>query len=374
MNKIQRFYLEKGHVLVECNEEYMLRELLADSQKISLDANARGGSYMSQDNSTKGYDYVVEAKLQEKYPWRKNRSVVDNLVEAKLREKYPWRNKNRAAIRLDDIDFDDGELDFEDIDLPGKSDDDEGVIESIITAPFKAIRGIGDFLLVDQELEGRKAGSCVASKRFIPIFKKIKERGEKLKIYHTHFRNDCDIQMEISKKYFYRYKKDNDILTRKINELKSEKNSKEIDNLLRNAGFVASASRIGGSGAIGAAGVGSTATSGGVGLTGLATPLAAVSIFVLFGGFLDRYNQEKYNKYFTIAYREIAAEYQRKFDREMNEQEKIIEEIIVQMKRVSRLSEGADEEFQKNVKLKALKEEIQKFVELNVIYATVKGM
>jgi len=51
----------------------------------------------------------------------------------------------------------------------------EGILESIIKSPLKAARGIKDYLLEDQEYEGRKGGTCCASREFEPILSKIKK-------------------------------------------------------------------------------------------------------------------------------------------------------------------------------------------------------
>lgn len=98
----------------------------------------------------------------------------------RLREKYEWYGKNTSELK--NVNFDDGELVIEDLSvLTGIRN--EGIIESIITAPFKAIRGIGDYLLVDQEKEGREAGICVATKQYEPILHRIEARYVKLKCY-----------------------------------------------------------------------------------------------------------------------------------------------------------------------------------------------
>lgn len=240
----------------------------------------------------------------------------------------------------------------------------ENIIESMVKAPFRAIRGFGDYLLVDQEKEGREAGIIAATNQYEPILKTIRQRYKKLERYDKQRRANNDSRKEVIKELYYKYVKDNKVLASNIDTIK--KSSSKANDFLTNVGYVGISGSA--SGGIGTSTIGvcsRAGTASTVGLAGLATPMAIASIFVVFGGYLDRRNQEKVNKYFQIEYRRVASEYQSKVDREKNEIKRIIENIKATQKEI-------DERFNKLEQ--ALNNEVQKFAELNAIYSTIKGL
>ena len=84
----------------------------------------------------------------------------------------------------------------------------EGILESIIKSPLKAARGIKDYLLEDQEYEGRKGGTCCAAREFEPILSKIKKRYEILDHNIKQLGTDYESQLNIIKNEVIQYNTD----------------------------------------------------------------------------------------------------------------------------------------------------------------------
>lgn len=288
--------------------------------------------------------------------------VGGNRSSESYTKKYEKWVENLDNTQLEDINFDDDIYVSEKIVAMKVSS--ENIIESMVKAPFRAIRGFGDYLLVDQEKEGREAGIIAATNQYEPILKTIRQRYKKLERYDKQRRANNDSRKEVIKELYYKYVKDNKVLASNIDTIK--KSSSKANDFLTNVGYVGISGSA--SGGIGTSTIGvcsRAGTASTVGLAGLATPMAIASIFVVFGGYLDRRNQEKVNKYFQIEYRRVASEYQSKVDREKNEIKRIIENIKATQKEI-------DERFNKLEQ--ALNNEVQKFAELNAIYSTIKGL
>jgi len=247
-----------------------------------------------------------------------------------------------------------------------KDEEEEGLLENIITAPFKAIRGVGDYLLVDQEKEGREAGIKFATEMFKPILLGVKKRYEQLDCYLKQLGSDYEKKTAALEKMFIQYKMNSENLTNEI-EVRRKESSKAKEYLSQIGYSFGAVGAAGSSGAVGSIGVGlrGSAIAASGGLAGLASPLFAVSLFTLFGGYLDKRNQEKFQKYFNIAYKETADKYQSKVDREKNKIHQIIQNIKAAKK------ENADRLDQLD---RALQDVIQEHTELISIYTTVRGM
>lgn len=247
-----------------------------------------------------------------------------------------------------------------------KKDEEEGLLESIITAPFKAIRGVGDYLLVDQEKEGREAGIKFATEMFKPILLGVKKRYEQLDCYLKQLGSDYEKKTAALEKMFIQYKMNSENLTNEI-EVRRKESSKAKEYLSQIGYFFEAVGAAGSSGTVGSIGVGlrGSAIAASGGLAGLASPLFVVPLFTLFGGYIDKRNQEKFQKYFNIAYKETADKYQSKVDREKNKIHQIIQNIKAAKK------ENADRLDQLD---RALQDVIQEHTELISIYTTVRGM
>ena len=332
---------------------------------------SNGDEFMSNTTFFNGGlgDPNVEHRLNNKYPWRKNRGNttffnggVGDEQTRRLREKYEWYGKNTSELK--NVNFDDGELVIEDLSvLTGIRN--EGIVESIITAPFKAIRGIGDYLLVDQEKEGREAGICVATKQYEPILHRIEARYVKLKWYDDQRSANYESRCDVLEQLFIKYKDDIRILSGKIDRIKDK--SQKASDFLSNIGYIGLNSNC--SSGIGAGfnnisvfGKGAVTASGG--LAGLATSMAGVSLFFIFGSFLDSRNQKKYNKYFKIAYEETSVKYQSKINREKEKIAQIIQSI--------KMAEKENNEILNKLN-QALQDVIQEYAELNAVLSMIRG-
>ena len=166
---------------------------------------------------------------------------------------------------------------------------------------------------------------------------------------------------------FIQYKMNSENLTNEI-EVRRKESSKAKEYLSQIGYSFGAVGAAGSSGVVGSSiGVGlrGSATAASGGLAGLASPLFVVPLFTLFGGYLDKRNQEKFQKYFNIAYKETADKYQSKVDREKNKIHQIIQNIKAAKK------ENADRLDQLD---RALQDVIQEHTELISIYTTVRGM